>query len=93
MIPTNTKDKIVAYSKELRLPAIRNNYATHARQAVKAKTSYEEYLLTLLADEFETRIKNRKKARTARLTSLIRSICKIFYGKNFRKMLRQRSIH
>lgn len=63
MIPTNTKDKIVAYSKELRLPAIRNNYATHARQAVKAKTSYEEYLLTLLADEFETRIKNRKKAR------------------------------
>lgn len=63
MIPTNTKDKIVAYSKELRLPAIRNNYAIHARQAVKAKTSYEEYLLTLLADEFETRIKNRKKAR------------------------------
>jgi len=63
MIPTNTKDKIVAYSKELRLPAIRNNYATHARQSVKAKTSYEEYLLTLLADEFETRIKNRKKAR------------------------------
>ena len=63
MIPTNTKDKIIAYSKELRLPAIRSNYATHARQAVKAKTSYEEYLLTLLADEFETRIKNRKKAR------------------------------
>ena len=63
MIPTNTKEKIIAYSKELRLPAIRNNYATHARQAVKAKTSHEEYLLTLLADEFETRIKNRKKAR------------------------------
>jgi len=63
MIPTNTKDKIIAYTKELRLPAIRNSYATHARQAVKAKTSHEEYLLTLLADEFETRIKNRKKAR------------------------------
>ena len=63
MIPTNTKDKIIAYTKELRLPAIRNSYATHARQAVKAKTSHEEYLLTLLADEFETRIKNRKTAR------------------------------
>jgi DNA replication protein DnaC len=63
MIPTNTKDKIIAYTKELRLPAIRNSYATHARQAVKAKTGYEQYLLTLLADEFETRIKNRKKAR------------------------------
>ena len=63
MIPTNTKDKIIAYTKELRLPAIRNSYATHARQAVKAKTSHEEYLLTLLTDEFETRIQNRKKAR------------------------------
>lgn len=63
MIPTNTKEKIIAYTKELRLPAIRNNHATLARQAVKEKTSYEDYLLALLADEFETRIKNRKKAR------------------------------
>jgi DNA replication protein DnaC len=63
MIPTNTKEKIVAYTKELRLPAIRNSYTTHARQAIKAKTGYEDYLLTLLEDEFETRIKNRKKAR------------------------------
>jgi len=63
MIPTNTKEKIVAYTKELRLPAIRNNYTTHARQSIKEKTSYEDYLLALLEDEFETRIKNRKKAR------------------------------
>ena len=63
MIPTNTKEKIVAYTKELRLPAIRNNYTTHARQSIKEKTSYENYLLALLEDEFETRIKNRKKAR------------------------------
>ena len=63
MIPTNTKEKIVAFSKELRLPAIRNNYSAHARQAMKDKTSYEEYLLTLLEDEFETRVKNRKSAR------------------------------
>jgi DNA replication protein DnaC len=63
MIPTNTKEKIIAFSKELRLPAIRNNYMTHARHAIKGKTSYEEYLLTLLEDEFETRVKNRKLSR------------------------------
>jgi DNA replication protein DnaC len=63
MIPTNTKEKIAAYTKELRLPAIRNNYSAHARQAVKDKTGYEEYLLALLEDEFESRIKNRKSAR------------------------------
>ena len=63
MIPTNTKEKITAFSKELRLPAIRNNYMTHARHAIKGKTSYEEYLLTLLEDEFETRVKNRKLSR------------------------------
>ena len=63
MIPTNTKEKIVAYTKELRLPAIRNSYTTLARQAIKEKTSYEDYLLTLLEDEFENRIKNRKSAR------------------------------
>ncbi len=63
MIPTNTKDKIIAYTKELRLPAIRKNYQVHAKQSIKGKTSYEEYLLTLLEDEFETRIKNRKLSR------------------------------
>jgi len=63
MLPTNTKEKITAYTKELRLPAIRNNYATHAREAIKGKIGYEDYLLTLLKDEFETRIKNRKSTR------------------------------
>ena len=63
MIPTNTKEKIAAYTKELRLPSIRNNYTIHARQALKDKSVYEDYLLALLEDEFESRIKNRKKAR------------------------------
>ena len=63
MIPTNTKEKIVAYTKELRLPAIRNNYTALAREAIKGKTDYEEYLLTLLEDEFENRVKNRKSSR------------------------------
>jgi len=63
MIPTNTREKIVAYTKELRLPSIRSNYMTLAQQAIKGKTGYEDYLLTLLEDEFETRVKNRKSSR------------------------------
>jgi len=63
MIPVTTKEKITAYTKELRLPAIRQNYHTHAQEAVKAKHSYEDYLLTLVEDEFHTRLKNRKAAR------------------------------
>lgn len=63
MIPTNTKEKIIAYAKELRLPAIRKNYQEHARQSVKAKTSHEEFLLALLEDEFTTRVKNRRHTR------------------------------
>jgi DNA replication protein DnaC len=63
MIPVTTKEKITAYTKELRLPAIRQNYHSHAKEAVKAKNNYEDYLLTLLEDEFQTRLKNRKAAR------------------------------
>jgi DNA replication protein DnaC len=63
MIPINTKEKITAYTKELRLPAIRQNYQSHAQKAIKTKTSYEDYLLALLEDEFQTRIKNRKASR------------------------------
>ncbi len=63
MIPTNTKEKIIAYARELRLPAIRKNYQEHARQSVKAKANHEEFLLALLEDEFTTRIKNRRHTR------------------------------
>lgn len=63
MIPINTKEKIIAYTKELRLPAIRQNYQVHAQKAIKTKNNYEDYLLTLLKDEFETRVKNRKASR------------------------------
>ncbi|MEA3378416.1 MAG: IS21-like element helper ATPase IstB [Nanoarchaeota archaeon] len=63
MIPINTKEKIIAYTKELRLPAIRQNHQTHAQKAIKTKNSYDQYLLSLLEDEFQTRVKNRKAAR------------------------------
>jgi len=63
MIPVTTKEKITAYTKELRLPAIRQNYHSHAQEAIKTKNTYEDYLLTLLEDEFHSRVKNRKAAR------------------------------
>jgi DNA replication protein DnaC len=63
MIPVTTKEKITAYAKELRLPAIRQNYQSHGQEALKNKNTYEEYLLTLLEDEFQSRLKNRKTAR------------------------------
>ncbi|MFP4048230.1 MAG: IS21-like element helper ATPase IstB [Bacteroidales bacterium] len=63
MIPVTTKEKITAYTKELRLPAIRQNYHSHAQEAIKTKNTYEDYLLTLLEDEFHSRVKNRKASR------------------------------
>ena len=63
MIPASTKEKIISYTKELRLPAIRKNYHSISIQAIKAKTSHQEFLLSLLEDEYQTRLKNRKVAR------------------------------
>ncbi|MFO8054160.1 MAG: IS21-like element helper ATPase IstB [Bacteroidales bacterium] len=63
MIPVTIKEKITAYTKELRLPAIRQNYHSHTQEAIKMKNTYEDYLLTLLEDEFHARLKNRKAAR------------------------------
>jgi len=92
MIPTNTKEKIAAYTKELRLPAIRNNYSAHARQAVKDKTGYEEYLLALLEDEFESRIKNRKSARIRQADFPYKKYLHDLQREELPKMPRQKSM-
>jgi len=63
MIPANTKQQIIAYTKELRLPAIRENYQSHAQDTATDKGGFEDYLLALLKDEFQTRVKKRKTAR------------------------------
>jgi len=63
MIPANTKEKIISYTKELHLPAIRKNYHSISIQAIKAKTSHQEFLLRLLEDEYHSRLENRKVAR------------------------------
>ena len=60
------KNQIITYSKELRLPGIRNTYQDKAIEAAKAKSSYEAYLLGLLEEEYFRRIKNRKTQRIRR---------------------------
>lgn len=57
------QDNIQTHSKELRLPAIRNNYQMLAEQAPGQDADYHEFLSKLLEMEIEERIKNRKQVR------------------------------
>lgn len=59
-------DKIIAYSKELRLPTMRKVYQEKAIEASQANSSYENYLLSLLEQEYLMRVKNRKTQRVRR---------------------------
>lgn len=56
------KDRIVAYSKELRLPVFRRDYKTLAEESAKQQLDYEAYLLQLMEREYEVRMENRKKS-------------------------------
>lgn len=60
------QDKIIAYSKALRLPALRKTYQAKAEQAAQHKSSYEDYLLSLLEEEYQMRVQNRKTQRVRR---------------------------
>ncbi len=57
------EDRIVRYTKELRLPTIRRDFAQIAAQAALQNSSYETYLLDLVESEYATRLENRKKQR------------------------------
>lgn len=57
------QEKISTYSKELRLPAFRKYYKQFGEQAARQKSSYENFLVSLLEKELEERIKNRKMSR------------------------------
>lgn len=57
------KDKIIHFSKELRLPTFRRDYQIKAEQCATDNQSYEAYLLQLMETEFQTRLENRKKQR------------------------------
>jgi hypothetical protein len=58
---TEIKERIVKYSKELRLPTFRGEFEVHASEAAKQEASYEEYLLGLMEKEYYTRVENREK--------------------------------
>jgi len=57
------KDKIIYYSKELRLPTLRSNFEMYAQQAAKEGSTHEEFLLTLMESEYHKRMENRKKSQ------------------------------
>jgi len=57
------KDKIIHYSKELRLPTFRRDYKKKAEQSAKDNQSHEAYLLGLMDTEYQNRLENRKKQR------------------------------
>jgi len=57
--PPNLHQQIVALLKELRMPAIRQNYQSEAQRARAETLSYEQYLLELLRREAEVRRENR----------------------------------
>ena len=52
-------EQIVRFTKELRLPSVRQEFAERARQAGADKRSYEEYLLDLLQSETLARLERR----------------------------------
>jgi len=58
-----TIEKIIRFSKELRLPATRQNITQDIAEAEKENLSYEDFLCYLLSKEYDLRIENGKKNR------------------------------
>lgn len=56
-----TKEKLIHYSKELRLPTFRKELDQVAKEAAQTHADYEDFLLKLMELEYEARIENRKK--------------------------------
>ena len=56
-------EKIIKFSKELRLPAIRRTLVEEIEEAEKKNLSYEDFLYGLLLKESDLRAENGKKNR------------------------------
>lgn len=56
-------ERIVDYSRELRLPAFRRDFSVLAKEAAIERMDYEEFLLQLMEREYEGRLENRKKSQ------------------------------
>lgn len=57
-----TNQRIVDYSKELRLPVFRRDFTALAKEAATQGLNYEDFLLQLMEREYEARVENRKKS-------------------------------
>ena len=62
----NLNQQIDYYSRQLRLPAFRNEYEIIAQQSAKNNQSFEQFLLQLMIIEYEQRIVRRRKQRIRR---------------------------
>jgi len=60
-IQNHIREQIAHYSRELRLPSIRNQYEQIAQESAKEHAQYEDFLHKLLEREYEERLANRKK--------------------------------
>ena len=62
-LQNDIKEQIIRYSKELRLPAFRNELEQIAQDAAKENVDYETFLLRLMESEYTTRLERRKKSQ------------------------------
>ena len=59
----NIDRRIIAYSKELKLPVFRRDYKQIAQEAAKDHQDYETFLMYLMEKQWEERLENRKKSQ------------------------------
>jgi len=59
----NIHENIVKYCTELKLTVFRRDFKELATDAARQRSSYEEYLISLLEREYERRLENRKKSQ------------------------------
>ncbi len=59
----NLHDDIIKYTKYIKLPETRKMFKIKAEEAINQNLSYEEYLHSLLEQEYYRRIENRKAVR------------------------------
>ena len=56
-------EQIDAYTRELKLPGIRQHYRVALNQAVSGSLGYDDYLVDLLATEYHQRLERRRQSR------------------------------
>ncbi len=59
-------EQVTDYTRELRLPGIRQHFVEASQQAHSQSLGYEDYLLDLLSREHQLHLENRRKTRLRR---------------------------